>query len=136
MTKAPWYYWLVAVVGLLWNGLGTFLWAGTTFSPDSFLQGTPEVQRQYVASLPMWSSMTWGLGVLGGLIGSILLLFRKRTAITAFGASLAGAVINQLVYVTNPPPAGFFNAGLTAFIIGFAILLVWFSMAMKRSKVI
>ena len=128
----PWYFWVVATLGILWNGFGAFLWWGSSFMADTFLAGLTPDHRAYVIGLPGWSVFTWGLGVVGGLVGSILLLFRHRLAVTALGLSLIGAVTNSLVYYTNPPPPGFFNLPLTAFIISFALFLLWFATAMKR----
>lgn len=133
---APWYFWVVVAVSLLWNGLGVVLWSGTSLAPDTFLQGTPEAQRAYVSGLPWWSTVTWGLGVVGGLAGTVLLLLRQRRAGPVFGASLFGAVTNTMVYLTNPPPAGFFNPGLTAFIIGFALFLFWFAGFCKQRGIL
>jgi hypothetical protein len=65
-----------------------------------------------------------------------LLLLRNRLAVAAFALSLLGALVNSLVYLTNKPPAGFFNPGLTAFIIGFALFLLLFALAMKWRGVI
>jgi len=41
-----------------------------------------------------------------------------------------------MVYLTNPPPDGFFNPPLTLFIIGFALFLFWFAHFMKRRGVL
>lgn len=135
-ATAPWYLWAAGALAILWNGFGTFLWAGSTFMPDSFLEQLPAGHREYVLGLPFWSTLTWGLGVLGGLAGSILLLMRSPLAIRAFALSLFGAVANTMVYLTNPPPAGFFNLPLTSFIIGFALFLLWFARSMKRRGVL
>jgi hypothetical protein len=132
----PKYFWAASVLALLWNGLGTVLWGGTSFMPDQFLEGMPAAHRQYVGSLPVWSTLTWGLGVVGGAIGSVLLLLRNRLAVPAFAISLFGAVANTMVYLTHPPPAGFFNLGLTIFIIGFALFLFWFARLMKGRGVL
>jgi hypothetical protein len=132
----PWYFWTVGVLALFWNGFGTFLWAGTTFMPDAFLSGLPAAHRVYVDGLPAWSTLTWGLGVLGGLAGSILLLMRKGAAVPAFALSLFGAVTNTMVYLTNPAPEGFFNLPLTSFIIGFAFFLFWFAYSARRRGLI
>lgn len=134
--KTPWYLWVVGAVAIAWNGFGTFLWGGTSFMPDTFLVGLPPAHRDYVALLPAWSSLTWGLGVVGGAIGAILLLLRHRLAVPAFALSLIGAVTNTLVYLTNPPPPGFFSLPLTIFIIGFALFLLWFAQAMRRRQVL
>lgn len=132
----PWYLWAVGGLAILWNGFGTMLWGGTTFIPETFLDGMSAAQREYVSGLPIWSTVTWGLGVVGGLVGSLLLLLRNRLAVPAFGLSLVGAVANTMVYVTNPAPDGFFNLPLTLFIIGFAAFLFWFADRMKRQGVI
>jgi hypothetical protein len=131
---APWSLWVVGVLSLLWNGMGTFLWTGTTFMPETFLKEVPFEHREYVRSLPFWSTITWGLGVLGGTAGALLLLLRHWRAVRAFSLSLLGAITNQLVYLTNPPPPGFFNPVLTAFIIGFALLQVWFAKMMMKER--
>ncbi len=134
--SAPWYFWAVAAIALLWNGIGTILWSGTNFMPDMFMEGMPAAHRDYISGLPGWSTLTWGLGVIGGLIGSILLVARNRLAVPAFALSLLGAVANTMVYVTNRPPEGFFNLPLTIFIIGFAAFLLWFALLMRRRGVI
>lgn len=133
---APWHLWAVGLAALLWNGLGVALWAGTSFMAESFLGGLPADHRAYVLGLPAWSTLTWGLGVLGGAAGAILLVLRSRLAVPAFAASLAGAVANTMVYVANPPPAGFFNLPLTLFIIGFALFLLCYAWMMGRRGVI
>lgn len=133
---APWYLWAVVGLAILWNGYGAILWGGTTFMPDTFLSALPALQRDYVSSLPSWSTFTWGLGVLGGVGGSILLAIRNRLAVPAFVLSLIGAVVNTMVYFTNPPPDGFFSLPLTLFIIGFAAFLLWFANWMKQRGVL
>ncbi len=128
----PWYFWAVVVLGVLWNGLGVVLWAGTSFAPDQFLKDLPPAHRDYVSSLPSWSTATWGLGVVGGLVGVILLSLRGRLSVPVLAASLFGAVANTMIYVVYPAPPGFFNVPLTVFIIGFATFLVFFARAMQR----
>jgi len=132
----PWHLWAVGGLAVLWNGFGAVLWGGTSFMPDSFLDGLPAAHRAYVIGLPLRSTLTWGLGVLGGVAGSILLLLGNRLAVQAFALSLFGAVANSMVYLTNPPPDGFFNPPLTLFIIGFALFLFWFAHFMKRRGVL
>jgi uncharacterized membrane protein len=133
---APWSLLAVGVFALLWNGLGTLAWATTAFLPGAALEGLPAAHRAYVAGLPAWSTLTWALGVLGGLAGSILLLLRRRLAVAAFALSLLGAVTNSMVYVTDPPPDGFFNLPLTLFIIAFAAFELWFADRMKRRSLL
>jgi len=132
----PWYLWAIGAFAILWNGYGTVLWGGTSFMADTFLDGFSDAQRDYVSGLPLWSTLTWGLGVLGGVVGSILLLLRNRLAIPAFALSLFGAATNSIVYLTNPAPEGFFSLPLTLFIIGYALFLLLFAYTMKRRGVL
>jgi hypothetical protein len=133
---APWSLWVVGGLAVLWNGIGTILWAGTSFMPDMFLEGLPAAHRDYVSALPAWSTLTWALGVLGGTVASVLLLLRNGLAVPAFALSLFGAAANTTVYLTNPPPDGFFNPPLTVFILGFATFLVWFARRMQARGVL
>lgn len=128
----PWYFWVIGAVALAWNALGTLLWAGTSFMPDTFLEGQSAPYREYVDSLPIWSMLSWGLGVVGGVVGSALFLLRKARAVPVLALSLFGAVVNQGAYLTNPPPEGFVNPGLVLFIIGFAGVLLWVAHLMRR----
>lgn len=100
--------------------MGVFLWGGSTFAPAQFLADLPPAHRDYVDSLPLWSTFTWGLGVLAGLAGSILLLLRSRLSVPAYALSLLGALTNNMVHLTNPAPEGFLNPILIAFILGCA----------------
>lgn len=132
----PWHLWVVGGLAILWNGIGTVLWAGTTFMPDRFLAELPAAHRDYVSGLPIWSGLSWGLGVLAGVVGSILLLLRNRLTVPAFALSLLGAVANTMVYLTNPPPEGFFSPPLTVFIIGSALFLLWYAHGARRRGVL
>lgn len=108
-NTAPGWYWLISIIGLLWNLLGTlaFFWY-TVFmerviTPE-FLAAVPEEQRlqmeqqlQMLAATPLWVNVAYGVAVFGGLLGCILLLMRRRLAVPVFGLSLAG-VVAQNVY--------------------------------------
>jgi hypothetical protein len=49
---------------------------------------TPEQATLY-AGLPAWMDLAFGLGVVGGLVGSVLLLFGRREATPVLAVSLA-----------------------------------------------
>ena len=104
--------------------------------PDTFLDGQPIAYQEYVSTLPVWTVVSWGLGVVAGLAGSVLLLVHQKTAISVFGLSLFGAAVNQAAYITNPPPADFVNLPLVVFIIGFAAFMLVFAWLMERRAII
>ena len=135
-SSTGWGFWIIGGLALVWNGIGTVLWGGTSFMPETFLEGQPAAYIDYVSNLPGWVGWSWGLGVVGGVAGSLFLLLRNKLAVPLFALSLLGAVVNQAAYFTNPPPDGFLNMPLVVFIIVCAIFLLWFSISMKRRGVL
>ncbi|MDQ1192483.1 hypothetical protein QE419_001249 [Brevundimonas vesicularis] len=108
-VKTPWHLWLVGVLSLLWNGFGAFDFIQTTTRGEAYMRaaGFDDAMVAYYEAMPGWMYLPWTLGVWGAVIGSVLLLLRRRWAVPAFGLSLLGALIS-LIYgklIHPPPPA-------------------------------
>lgn len=102
-VATPWHLWLVGVLALLWNGIGAFDYLMTQTRNASYMsQFTPE-QLAYFYAFPSWVVSSWALSVWGAVLGSVLLLLRKRWAVTVFGVALATMVITTI-----------YNFGLTS----------------------
>lgn len=116
---APRSFWIVAVLSLLWNLFGCYDYLMSKLSPASYFaaNGMNAESAAYMASLPVWLTAFWALGVWGSLAGSLLLLARSRLAVPAFALSLVGLAVSQLTqeFWLHPPQAG--PIGL--------ILMVW-----------
>jgi hypothetical protein len=95
----PWHFWVVCVVGLLWNGFGAYDYFMTNTSGEAYLRSMDidEAMIAYVMAMPPWMTAVWAIGVWGGLAGVVLLLLRRKWALYAFAASLAG-FLTTLVY--------------------------------------
>jgi hypothetical protein len=94
-TKPALWFWAVALLGLAWNIFGIVQFLGQFGATEAALMGkgmTPEQAAVYAAQ-PMWMTMAFAVGVFGGVLGSVLLLMRKRLAIGVFVASLVGYII-------------------------------------------
>jgi len=106
-VKTPWHLWLVGVLSLLWNGFGAFDFIQTTTRGEAYMRaaGFDDAMVAYYKAMPGWMYLPWTLGVWGAVIGSVLLLLRRRWAVPAFGLSLLGALIS-LIYgkLIDPPP--------------------------------
>jgi hypothetical protein len=92
--KLPLWFWISAALGLLWNLFGLF-----RFSVDSFASveklmasGMTQAQASLYTGLPVWMTIVFAVGVIGGTLGCILLLLRKKQAFAVFAASLAGYI--------------------------------------------
>jgi hypothetical protein len=108
-VKTPWHLWLVGVLSLLWNGFGAFDFIQTTTRGEAYMRaaGFDDAMVAYYEAMPGWMYVPWTLGVWGAVIGSVMLLLRRRWAVPAFGLSLVGALIS-LIYgklIDPPPPA-------------------------------
>lgn len=120
---------LAAIGGILWNAFGVFQFYMSTFSTvDSMMGlGMTQAQAELYASLPLWMPLVFGVGTVGGLVGSLLLLARNRLAVPVFALSLAGYVA---LFVGDWLLGVFAAFGMTqvitlCFVVGIAALLLW-----------
>jgi hypothetical protein len=88
--------WLVGVLALLWNGVGAFDYLMTQTRNASYMSAFTPEQLDYFYGFPAWVVAAWALSVWGGVLGSILLLLRKRWAVPVFGVSLATMVLTSI----------------------------------------
>ena len=96
---APWHFWLIAVIAVLWNGYGAYDYTMSQLHGDAYYHQMhmTEAQIAYMHAYPAWMVAVWAIGVWGAVLGSVLLLLRSRYAVWAFWASLAG-FLTSLVY--------------------------------------
>lgn len=136
-TKAPWHLWLVGGISILWNGFGAFDFAATSTRFEPWIANFPPAMIDYIYALPAWMWVCWAVGTIGALVGSVLLLMRRKFAIYAFGLSLLGAVASNINAVLNPPPAEVgSNPVLAIVIIVIAVFLLGYSMWLSRRGVL
>lgn len=124
-------YWIFAIVSLLWNGFGGFDYYMTQTRNPAYLGQIPAEIVQFIASMPIWATVAWAVGVWGSVLGAVLLLLRSGWAVPAFWIALLGLAVSTVYQVrAGMPPAMTTPAmlGMTAVIwlalivqLGFAI---------------
>jgi hypothetical protein len=129
-AKPPGWFWAVAVLALLWNlfGLAMF-YMSVTMTPEQLAQ-LPDPQRQVTEGYPTWLWATWGVAVVTGTLGSLLLVMRRRLALPVFWLSLVAVVVlfgyalfpGRMLELMGP---GSLTMPIIVTLI--ALLLVWFS---------
>lgn len=96
MNKPPLWFFVVAVIALLWNAAGLMaVVADLRLSAADIAALSPDQQAMYAAR-PGWSVVGSVLAVGAGTLGCVLLLLRKRLAAAVFALSLVGVVVQDL----------------------------------------
>ena len=131
----PW-YWVVAVLALVWEAIGCFMYVSQmTMSPEAFAQ-LPQAQRDMMNASPGWVNAAYAIAVWPGLIGVIGLVLRKAWAKPFLILSVLGIIVQfGWVFAVGSSLA---ELGPSAAIVPLCILLVglalvWFAgLAQKR----
>jgi len=99
MTKAmsvPRHLWLVGVVTLLWNLMGAYDYLMTQTRNAAYMARFDQAQLDYFYGFPVWFEFFWALAVWGGVLGSVLLLLRRRAAVGVFAVSFVSMVVTTV----------------------------------------
>ncbi len=97
MTKAvPKHLWIIGVVTLLWNLMGAYDYLMTQTQNAGYMARFDQAQLDYFYGFPVWFEFFWALAVWGGVLGSILLLLRKRAAVGVFAVSFVSMLVTTV----------------------------------------
>lgn len=93
--QVPMWFWGAGGLGVVWNLYGLYQFAAgfTSAGRAAMTAGMTRAQAEFYLSLPVWISVVFAIGVVGGLIGSIALLLRRPMARPIFAASLVGYIL-------------------------------------------
>lgn len=137
--RPGWGYWLVAILALTWNAFGCLDFAMTASRNPAWLASLPAPVIDWLDSAPLWSMLSWALGVWGGLAGALCLMARSSLAVPAFAASLLGLGMNQVWQLTSERPPSVTTPGnlvLSVVIWIVALSLLWYAGRGRRDGVL
>jgi len=138
--KAPVHLWAVGIIGLLWSSMGALDYVMTQTRNESYMSAFTPEQLEFFYGLPVWVDAAWAVGVWGGVLGAILLLFRKAIAVWIFLASFLAVVITTLhnyVFSNAMEVSGdTFSLIFSAVIMVIALLLYLYARAMQQRGVL
>jgi len=129
-VRAGWGYWVISVLGLLWNCFGCLDYFMTETRNAAYLANFPAEVIGFIETMPRWVHTAWAIGVWGSLLGSMLMLLRSRWAIAAFTVSLLGLAASQIYQVSVGMPAMMTTPPMLAMqaVIWIVLLfLIWYS---------
>ena len=129
-----WSFWLVCILALLWNVGGAINYIMQTNL--EIVSKLPESHRAIIEGRPIWATGGFAIGVFGGAIGCLLLLFKKSYALYIFIISLLG-IFTTMVHTINVAASKIsFSIGeiLVMIVVPIivAALLVWYSKLVIR----
>lgn len=102
LNRPPFWFWIVSVLALLWNGAGVFMYLAHAFMTDEMIAELPkEQQADYLAEHPAWYTAAFALAVFCGALGCIALLIKKKWAHPLFITSALGAIIQHAYIFMN-----------------------------------
>lgn len=96
-ASIPMWFWLLAIVALLWNLMGCFMFLIEVFAQDEMMESMTAEQQAWARSTPSWIYFVFAIAVSTGLAGSICLLKRRSLSVLLFTVSVV-AVLIQMVY--------------------------------------
>ncbi|TRW14560.1 hypothetical protein [Glacieibacterium frigidum] len=139
-ARTPAWFWAAAGLGALWNAFGTVQFAEAVTATEASLiaMGMTPAQAATMTSYPLWMTMGFAGGTLGGLAGSLLLLARRRLAVPVFAASLAGYVVLYIGDITEGVFAalGTEQVVILTSVVLIAALLLWLARLSTRRGIL
>ncbi|MEW5836515.1 MAG: hypothetical protein AB1832_15745 [Pseudomonadota bacterium] len=96
MTKPPVWFYVVATFALLWNLAGCMAFVADLRLTADDLARLPEAQQALYRARPAWGLVATGIAVIGGTLGSLGLLLRRRWATGLLIASLLGVLAQDV----------------------------------------
>jgi hypothetical protein len=99
----PAWFRIVALIAILWNAFGLFMYLSSVGLFGDPLTGLSEAERAIASSIPAWIMAAFAIGTFAGLAGSVGLLLRRRWAWPMLLLSLAALLILEgwIVFVSG-----------------------------------
>ena len=138
--RTPRHLWVVGILALLWNCIGAFDYLMTQTKNAAYMSAFPPEQLEFFYGLPVWVVAAWAFAVWGGVLGSVLLLLRKRLAVPVFLVSLVAMVITtfQIWVLANAAEIfpDTFSRVFSVLIFAIAVGLFFYARAMSKRGVL
>lgn len=136
IQRAPWHLWIIGTIAFLWYAMGA---ATIQMAQLAMLPGLDAGEIAYYAAKQIWLVAATAIGTYGSVLGSVLLLMRRRAADPVFGLSLGGIMVGNIVEILNGTSRAYANDGaaMVTLIVAVGGWAVWsYAYAMVRAGVL
>ncbi|MDQ7049957.1 MAG: hypothetical protein Q9M92_10630 [Enterobacterales bacterium] len=93
-SKPHWSFWLIAILGILWNLMGSVNFVMQMNAET--LSNYPEAAQSLINSRPLWATVAFAIAVLIGLFGAVFLVLKKTICLCLFKISLIAIVVTNI----------------------------------------
>ena len=127
-VKPPVWFWVVSILGLLWNLMGVAAFINDVFFLDTAT--LDELQRDFFEGRPSWALAAYGAAVFGGALGCLALLLRRGWALPMLIICLVGIVLQNVHAIALGNAIEVFGPqglALPAMVFLIALFLAWFA---------
>ncbi len=101
-----WSVWVVGGLSLIWHLMGCMNYVYQATMGADALANMSVAQQAIIVDRPAWATGAFAIAVFGGVIGSLLLLLRKRMSLWFFLVALIGVIVSMI------PVFGIINSGV------------------------
>jgi hypothetical protein len=133
-------FWIIGIIALLWNAMGVYNYLIQAYQTEAYTSSVNEAQLALMENMPSWNTALFAIAVFSGLIGTILMLMRKKSAVSLFILSFVTATVNQLYWLFGTNAVEVFSESMPylmpILVIVFCLFLVWYSRDQKAKGVI
>lgn len=136
IKKPPISFWIIAILGLLWNLMGVYQFYLGNYELESIRETVSAEEFAIMESLPYWYLIVFAVTVFSGVLGCIFLLIRKKLAIVLFALSLLTVLILELYWLLGTSileVSGPIAAIMPLLVISVAIFLYFYSKGAARN---
>jgi hypothetical protein len=135
--KAPIWFLIVTIFLIAWNLIGLLsFYSHLTFTSDPDLMETVAMKQLYT-QYPLWSKLVFGIAVISGMAGAILLAMKKRVSKFVFVISLIAVIIqmtHNLLMTDALNVLGIQAAILPTAVVIIGIFSIWLSSYADRKR--
>ena len=138
-SKVSKFYWVITIIGLLWNAMGVYQFLVTIAAPKTYADTYNEAPLTLIENLPDWYLAIYAIAVFTALLGCLFLMLKNTLAIPSFLLSVCTIIImfSYWLFFTDAPRlfgSAVYFMPLVVFVI--ALALYFFSRKMKSQGVL
>lgn len=121
-------FWLIAVIGLLWNLMGLYQFYLGTAGIDTLKEMVTADEFAVMQTAPSWYTTVFGIAVVTGFLGAVTLLLKMKLSVVLFGLSLLAVLVTEAYWLlgTNIIEVVGTSAVAMPFVVVFASVFYFF----------